>query len=67
MTMKFIKYRIFCALHRPVGRLQFGYHLLVIFHSFLTAFPLNVLNIEATCPISLVFTKYIDLFLAGRL
>lgn len=61
-----LELKIFCALHRPQGKWQIGYHLLIISLSFIVGFCLNVLNLEGDL-LSLQVTMYIDCLLTGNI
>lgn len=60
-----LQLKIFCALHRPQGKWQVGYHLLIISLSFIVGFCLNVLNLEGN-QVTLQMTMYIDCFLTSK-
>lgn len=61
-----VQLKIFCALHRPQGKWQIGYHLLIISLSFIVGFILNVLNLEGDL-VTLKVTMFIDCLLTGNI
>lgn len=58
--------KTYCVLHHPQGKLQKGYHVLVIALSIVTGFVLNILNLNGAAPKSFLATTIIDCLLLGK-